>query len=179
MINKEPAIQWHSYFAQVMEKICTGLNFFVEREQEVGKMPLKIDFIVIRKKDVEYLNLKAPYNYFKDFNILEFKSRTDSFDWNDLYQLEVYGRLYGILKKIEKRSNIAIWSVASHFTDKYRDSLKECNVKTDELDKGLFKGTISGFDYYEMNLVELPFRKEFYPFHVFSKNNDNVKSLIK
>jgi len=38
---KEVKIQWHAYFAQVMEKICSRHNFLVEREQEVAKMPLR------------------------------------------------------------------------------------------------------------------------------------------
>ncbi len=179
MEHREKNIQWHSYFARVMEKVCTKLDFLVEREQEVGKMPLKIDFIVIKKKDITYNALDIPYSYFSDFNIIEFKSRTDNFDWHDLYQLEVYGRLYGILKKIDRRNKIALWSVASHFTDKYRDSLLECNVNTEEIDRGFFKGIISGFNYYEMNLTDLPFKKEFYPFHIFSKNRENIKSLIE
>jgi hypothetical protein len=179
MSTKPVKIQWHAYFAQVMEKVCTRRNFLVEREQEVAKMPLKIDLIVIRKKDIEYTGLKPPYSYFNDINVIEFKSKTDVFDWNDLYQLEIYGRLYGLSRNIEARNKISFWSVASHFTEKYHKSLKETGVKLEQLDRGLSCGTVAGFDYYETDLVTLPFTKEYYPFHLFSKNEENVRKLLE
>ena len=109
-------IQWHSYFAQVIEKICTKRNFLVEMEKEVAKMPLKIDIIVIKKQDILYKDLSSPYSYFNDINVIEFKSKTDDFDWDSLYQVEVYGKLYSINKKIEERKRVSLWAVASHFT---------------------------------------------------------------
>jgi len=172
-------IQWHSYFAQVMEKVCTRRKFIVEREQEVGKMPLRIDLIVVRKKDIIYKDLESPYSYFKDINILEFKSKTDRFSWNDLYQIEIYGRLYGILKKIVKRKNIAVWSVSSHYTELYRNNLKEAGVFLEKIDSGFAGGKIAGFDYYEMDLAELPLRPEYYPFHLFGKKDEHIRRIIR
>ncbi len=176
---KEVKIQWHAYFAQVMERICTKKDFLVEREKEVAKMPLKIDFIVIKKQDVEYKNLTEPYSYFNDINVIEFKSKTDNFDWQDLYQLQVYGQLYGINKEIEKRKKISLWAVSSHFTEKYRNSLEEGSIVLERVDDGFFRGIAGGFPYYEMDLNELPFRKEYYPFHLFSKNEGNVRKLVE
>ena len=48
--DSQKKIQWHAYFAQVMEKVCTKLNFIVLREKLVGKMPLKIDIIIIKNR---------------------------------------------------------------------------------------------------------------------------------
>jgi hypothetical protein len=176
---KEIKIQWHAYFAQVMEKICTRKDFLVEREKEVAKMPLKIDFIVIKKQDIQYKNLTKPYLYFNDINVIEFKSKTDCFDWDSLYQLEVYGKLYGINKQIEERNKISLWSVSSHFTEKYRKSLEQGGILLEKLDDGFHRGMAGGFPYYEINLVEIPFTKEYYPFHLFSKKEENVRKLIE
>ncbi len=175
---KEIKIQWHAYFAQVMEKVCTKRDFIVEREKEVAKMPLKIDFIVIKKQDRDYTGLTKPYSYFNQINVIEFKSRTDVFDWKDLYQIEVYGKLYGINKDIHERKNISLWSVASHFTEKYRNNLDEAGVVLETLDKGFYGCMAKGFPYYEMDLADLPFTEEYYPFHLFSKNEDNVRKLL-
>jgi len=176
---KEVKIQWHAYFAQVMEKICSRHNFLVEREKEVAKMPLRIDIIIIKKQDIQYKDLPSPYLYFNDINIIEFKSKTDKFNWPDLYQLEIYGKLYGIMKGVEERKKVSLWSVSSHFTEKYRNSLGEAGVLLEKLDGGFHRGLAGGFPYYEMNLPALPFTKEYYPFHLFSKNKENVRKLVE
>jgi len=93
--------------------------------------------------------------------------------------LEVYGKLYGMLKKIEERRKISLWSVSSHFTEKYRNSLGEGGYLKEKLDEGFHRGMAGGFPYYEMDLVDLPFIKEYYPFHLFSKNKENVRKLIE
>jgi len=176
---KEVKIQWHAYFAQVMEKICSRHNFLVEREQEVAKMPLRIDIIVIKKQDIQYKDLPVPYLYFNDINIIEFKSKTDRFDWLDLYQLDIYGKLYGIMKGINERGKISLWSLSSHFTEKYRNSLIEGGIILEKLCEGFQRGLSGGFPYYEMDLMSLPFTKEYYPFHLFGKNEEHVRKLLE
>ncbi len=178
-IPKEVKIQWHAYFAQIIERICTKRNFLIEMQKEVAKMPLRIDIIIIKKKDVDYKELTKPYSYFNEINVIEFKSKTDYFDWCDLYQLDVYGKLYGINKNIEERKRISLWSVSSHYTEKYRNSLIEAGVILEKVDEGFYRGVTGGFPYYEMDLVDLPFIKEYYPFHLFSNNEENVRKLVE
>ncbi|MEW6619580.1 MAG: hypothetical protein AB1422_09670 [bacterium] len=67
--------QWHHFLSQTLKALFEPKGFRVETEVEVGKAPLKIDIIVIKKeKGTDVNSLPLVFQSFTDYNIIEYKS---------------------------------------------------------------------------------------------------------
>ncbi|MEW6609152.1 MAG: hypothetical protein AB1414_17200 [bacterium] len=99
--------KWHPYFSNVLKHLLEPKGFSVETEVEVGKMPLRIDIVVIKKgKDADVKSLPLVFQSFTDYNVIEYKSPGDRFTRNDFDQLFAYVLLFKIKKNIEWRRQI-------------------------------------------------------------------------
>ncbi|MEW6620572.1 MAG: hypothetical protein AB1422_14745, partial [bacterium] len=75
--------KWHPYFSNVLKHLLEPKGFSVETEVEVGKMPLRIDIVVIKKgKDADVKSLPLVFQSFTDYNVIEYKSPGDRFTRN-------------------------------------------------------------------------------------------------
>ena len=91
----EEKIQWHPAFCSAMELELREYKKYLryEREHNLGKMPLKIDFLVIRKKtDVVIKNDIG--DFFLGNNIFEYKSPGDDMNIGTFYKALSYACLY-------------------------------------------------------------------------------------
>lgn len=91
----EENIQWHPAFCSAMELELRSYKKYLryEREHNLGKMPLRIDFLVIRKAaDIKIENEIG--DFFLKTNIFEYKSPGDAINVRTFYKAVSYACLY-------------------------------------------------------------------------------------
>ena len=88
-------IQWHPAFCSAVELELRDYKKYLtyEREHNLGKMPLKIDLLIIKKRrDIVIKNDIA--DFFLGNNILEYKSPGDDVNAGTFYKALSYACLY-------------------------------------------------------------------------------------
>lgn len=91
----EDNIQWHPAFCSAMELELREYKRYLkyEREHSLSKMPLKIDFLVIRKKS-DIIIKNDIGDFFLGNNIFEYKSPGDDVNAGTFYKALSYACLY-------------------------------------------------------------------------------------
>ena len=91
----EDKIQWHPAFCSAMELELREYKKYLryEREHNLGKMPLKIDFLVIRKNPGVTIKNDIG-DFFLGHNIFEYKSPGDDLNTGTFYKALSYACLY-------------------------------------------------------------------------------------
>ncbi len=91
----EDKIQWHPAFCSAMELELREYKKYLsyEREHNLGKMPLKIDFLVIRKNPGVTIKNDIG-DFFLVNNIFEYKSPGDDMNIGTFYKALSYACLY-------------------------------------------------------------------------------------
>ena len=91
----EEKIQWHPAFCSAMELELRSYKKYLryEREHNLGKMPLRIDFLVIRK-DAGIKIENEIGDFFLGTNIFEYKSPGDAVNARTFYKALSYACLY-------------------------------------------------------------------------------------
>ena len=91
----EDKIQWHPAFCSAMELELREYKKYLsyEREHNLGKMPLKIDFLVIRKNPGVTIKNDIG-DFFLGNNIFEYKSPGDDLNTGTFYKALSYACLY-------------------------------------------------------------------------------------
>ena len=91
----EDNIQWHPAFCSAMELELRGNKDDLEyiREFNLGRMPIKIDFLVIRKKANVIIKNEIG-DFFLGNNIFEYKSPGDDINAGTFYKVLSYACLY-------------------------------------------------------------------------------------
>ncbi len=91
----EHTIQWHPAFCSAMELELreNKRDLIYEREHNLSKMPLKIDFLVIKKKPNVIIKNEIG-DFFLGNNIFEYKSPNDDINVGTFYKALSYACLY-------------------------------------------------------------------------------------
>lgn len=91
----EDNIQWHPAFCSAMELELreNKKDLIYEREHNLSKMPLKIDFLVIKKKQNAVIKNEIG-DFFLGNNIFEYKSPGDDVNAGTFYKALSYACLY-------------------------------------------------------------------------------------
>jgi len=95
-------ISWHPAFLEALQlELESYLDFLdFEAEHQLTSEPLKIDIVIIKKKqDIVIENPIA--SIFRKFNIFEYKSPTDYVSVDDFYKVYAYACLYKSFNKID------------------------------------------------------------------------------
>lgn len=95
ILKIEDKIQWHPAFCSAMELELREYKKYLryEREHNLGKMPLKIDFLVIRKNPSVTIKNDIG-DFFLGNNIFEYKSPGDDMNIGTFYKALSYACLY-------------------------------------------------------------------------------------
>lgn len=91
----DDTIQWHPAFCSAMELELreNKKDLIYEREHNLSKMPLKIDFLVIKKKPNVIIKNEIG-DFFLGNNIFEYKSPNDDVNIGTFYKALSYACLY-------------------------------------------------------------------------------------
>ena len=95
MTGQTDKIQWHLGFCSAAEleliENKTELEFI--REYNIGKEPLRIDLLIIKKRPGAVIKNEIG-SIFKQHNLLEYKSPDDGFSIDDYYKAIGYACIY-------------------------------------------------------------------------------------
>ena len=94
-MQTDDTIQWHPAFCSAMELELreNKQDLIYEREHNLSKMPLKIDFLVIKKKPNVIIKNEIG-DFFLGNNIFEYKSPNDDVNIGTFYKALSYACLY-------------------------------------------------------------------------------------
>ena len=107
-------IYWHDAFYEAVQLELAEYKDVLEfkNEHHLSKEALKIDVIIIKKaKDVEIK--KNLGQIFRNYNILEYKSETDSLSISDYDKVNGYARLYAAFEEHANMQDMTITFVVS------------------------------------------------------------------
>ncbi|MHA1271125.1 MAG: hypothetical protein ACTSPY_15130 [Candidatus Helarchaeota archaeon] len=167
---------WDALFKQILTKELK--EFDIRTDVPVGKLPLKIDLVVIRPEKTHKTKVLSSFiSYLSKINIIEFKSTHDSILKTDLTKLLGYVGLYcnnnGL--GIQDLNKIGAWYIIPH-KPKFFNSLNKIKK-----DNGIYKLYFT-FPFYIIIIDQLPNKYENIPFLLFSSKErlyDVLRLIIR
>lgn len=160
------ALYWHPFLAELL-RMDYGDRRIVEDEVPLGDMPLKADLLLIRR-DLS-VALPFPFNCLGARTLVEYKSPDDVAKQESLVKLEAYGLLYCLHEKIERRQDLTLWLVASHFQKDVSRPNGAFLAGEREVGAGVHGGTVDGFPTFFIDLNRLPVLPETLPLVMVAK----------
>lgn len=141
-MNNETEIQWHPGFCGAIELELRDnkddLTF--EREYNLSKMPLRIDMLVVEKRDGVVIKNEIG-KIFKRFNILEYKSPQDTLNIDDFFKVFGYACLYkGLGEKTNDRpeNEITVSIIRETYPRELMKALSERGFVIKKACKGIY-----------------------------------------
>lgn len=127
---------WHSGFCAAAE---LGLSenkedLFFEREYPLSKRPLRIDMLIVEKRDGVQIKNKIGH-IFKRYNIIEYKSPGDGLSIDDFFKTYSYAGLYKSLGETEdarQAEQITVSMFRNEKPEKMIEYLKEHGLTIEE-----------------------------------------------
>jgi hypothetical protein len=100
--KKKERILWDDAFKQLIREILTTWGLEVIEDPKLGKLPLKADLVIIRRRDIPGEWRKHPiWKHLSSCNLVEFKSITDSIRFGTFEKFLAYTLLYRIKFKVD------------------------------------------------------------------------------
>jgi hypothetical protein len=131
---------WHKVFQYILEELLPLDVFDIIVEYEVGKLPLKVDFIVIKKIGDVKAELPDFLFFLNDYKhtIIEYKAPKDIFHFDDFLKLIAYANLYKIKEKIEDFNSVIRVGVFNGTGKDFNRLMKRYGYNIEEQAKGFY-----------------------------------------
>jgi len=141
---------WHPLLVRMLEWLLRD-SCEVQDEVMVGRMPLRLDILLIRRLDIRLpeaalRDLSAICRRLNNYTLIEFKSPTDSLgrgDWNKLLgcaHLFVAQSESGI-----RSADMTLMILAPRLTQGFLEELRQCNARIVEEETGIHRIEESSF----------------------------------
>lgn len=149
MAEESGRTRFHHGFYAAME-ICYGLAnipLTYEQEVELGKDPVRLDFLIIKKEPDIVMN--DPIGEFlRQVNIFEYKSPEDGLSIDDFYKVQGYGLIYkGFGRKVNELplENLTLTLVRHRYPRDMMKMLRDSGITVSEVHSGIyrFEGNLS------------------------------------
>jgi len=135
---------WHPLLVRLLT-VTLGSAFKVEQEISVGKMPLRVDILLIRREGGELSaadarDLAELLPLLNRFTLVEFKAPTDALERGDFAQLLGCAYLWhGQQSEPVTREEISLLVVAPNVNAPLRDDLRLLGCEIREHEAGIFR----------------------------------------
>lgn len=135
------------YAAMEVEYDLKKIPLTYKQEVQLGKDPVRLDFLVIKKKP--NIVLDDPIGeFFKQVNIFEYKSPEDGLSIDDFYKVQGYGLIYkGFGRKVNELpiENITLTIVRHTYPQNMIKMLEDSGIVVRETYSGIyrFEGNLS------------------------------------
>lgn len=143
MADETGRVRFHYGFYAAMENEYDLLNIPLTYEQEVelGKDPVSLDFLVIKKEPD--IVLDDPIGeFFGQINIFEYKSPEDGLSIDDFYKVQAYGLLYkGFGRKVNELpiENITLTIVRHTYPKNMMRMLQDSEILISNVHNGIYR----------------------------------------
>ncbi len=104
MVDETGKIQFHEGFYGAIKVLYTLMKIKLTflQEQELGNEPVRLDMLIIKHKTDEVLEDDIG-RFFKEYNIIEYKSPSDRLTVDEFYKAQGYALLYkGLNRKVDE-----------------------------------------------------------------------------
>ncbi len=129
-------------------KICSKTffeeeGFHVETELEIFKLPKRLDLLVVKKPEQGIPEDFTLFQYWKENNLISFKSKPDALELSDIYDSHIY--FYGYLNMTKSASfenttmNLLVNTHPRAFLKKYSVFCKEIEQGVWEINSNFYK----------------------------------------
>lgn len=143
MAEETGRTRFHYGFYAAMEVIygLARIPLTYEHEVELGKDPLRIDFLVIKKEPDVVIN-DPMGEFFRQVNIFEYKSPEDGLSIDDFYKVQAYGLLYKVLgRKVNELpiENITLNIVRHAYPKNMMKMLRDSGFVINNVHSGIYR----------------------------------------
>jgi hypothetical protein len=180
MSQKKFILKYDEFFKITTKNFFEILKCNVITEFEIINLPKKVDIIIIKNPNSKKLQL---FKYFKNYNIISFKSEKDKPTSKDFYDLFIYLMGFCNLEKLANLNNTTITLIASHLPKSF---LKLFQHNLIPIKKGLWKLEQKLFHIYFIEINQLDSNDyEVEYLHIFGNKeklntgSHNIHNLIK
>jgi hypothetical protein len=149
MSQKKFILKYDEFFKITTKNFFEILKCNVITEFEIINLPKKVDIIIIKNPNSKKLQL---FKYFKNYNIISFKSEKDKPTSKDFYDLFIYLMGFCNLEKLANLNNTTITLIASHLPKSF---LKLFQHNLIPIKKGLWKLEQKLFHIYFIEINQL------------------------
>ena len=137
---------WHPLFARLLD-FALSSAYAVQTEVLVGKMPLRVDILLIRREKGELSEVKrrevaALLPLLNRFTLIEFKGPTDSLERGDFAQLVGCAFLWHSQQKEPiAHDDVSLVVLAPTITGPVRDELRLFGCEANQHEPGIYRVT--------------------------------------
>ncbi|NBU97462.1 MAG: hypothetical protein EBS19_04455, partial [Spirochaetia bacterium] len=144
MINDSRIILTFDEFFKICSKtFFEEEGFHVEIELEIFKLPKRLDLLVVKSPEKGIPEDFTLFRYWKENNLISFKSKPDSLELSDIYDSHIY--FYGYLNMTRTANfenttmNLLVNSHPRAFLKKYSAFCKELEPGVWEINSNFYK----------------------------------------
>lgn len=137
-------LQWHDAFGACLqiELGAEASKLEIEKEHLLGQKPMQIDFLILKKHPKEKIQ-KNIGKFFKEYNIIEYKSPDDYLSINNFYKAYGYACFYQSATKktaqIDARE-LTISFVCNHYPVKMLEHIQSVRgIQVIQMDQGIYQ----------------------------------------
>jgi len=157
------ALYWHPFLAQML-RLSYADRLIIQEQLSLGDLPLEADLLLIRRDPA--LALPFPLGFLGQRTLVEFKSPDDTADQAALEQLEIYGMLYLRRERLQQRTDLTLWLMASRFASNVSQPGRAELVGLRQVGPGVRHGTLDGFPTVLVSLRDVPFSPDTIALHM-------------
>ena len=139
--NGRTRFHYGFYAAMEVEYDLLNVPLTYEQEVELGKDPVRLDFLII-KKDPDIVLNDPIGEFFRQVNIFEYKSPEDGLSIDDFYKVQAYGLLYkGFGRKVNELpiKNITLTIVRHTYPRDMLKMLRNSGVVFSNVHPGIYR----------------------------------------
>ena len=129
------------YAAMEVEYDLKKIPLTYEQEVELGKDPVRLDFLII-KKEPDIVLHDPIGEFFRQVNIFEYKSPEDGLSIDDFYKVQAYGLLYkGFGRKVNELplESITLTIVRHTYPKDMIKMLKDSGIIINNVHNGIYR----------------------------------------
>ena len=129
------------YAAMEVEYDLANVPLTYRQEVQLGKDPVRLDFLIIKKEPDIVLNDPIG-EFFRQINIFEYKSPEDGLSIDDFYKVQAYGLLYkGFGRKVNELpiENITLTIVRHTYPQDMLKMLRDSGVVFSNVHPGIYR----------------------------------------
>jgi hypothetical protein len=170
--------QWHPIFDHLLRAALQEF-YEVQTNVPVGDLPREADIVLVRRAAKAKPPFRSLWKHLSRWNVLEFKSRSESARVNDIDLLVEVG--LGIHRRLQEqepkakigRADVSFWYLANHLGKRFLRDVIELTGDLESVSHGLRRGQILGRPLWLVSNRDVPIDGESAPVRMVSEQTDD------
>ena len=177
--------QWHPIFDHLLRSALKDY-YEVQTNVAVGDLPREADIVLVRRASTRKPPFQSLWRHLTRWNVLEFKSRSESARVKDVDLLVEVG--LGIHRRLQEqepnarvlRGDVSFWYLANHLGKRFLRDVIELTGDLESVSPGLWRGRIMGRPLWLVSNRDVPIDAESTPVRLVSEQSiEQTRELAK